>query len=69
MKTGTKKKSEKQNSTEQRKTNFKTLRNFQISRVFKRTNFDSNQLCSLMTLVMSFVTAEKNRNKSKQNTK
>ena len=46
MKTGTKKKSEKQNSTEQRKTNFKTLRNFQISRVFKRTNFDSNRLHS-----------------------
>ena len=35
IKTGTKKKSEKQNSTEQRKTKFLSVRNIKISEVFK----------------------------------
>ena len=43
----------------EKKTEFQTLRNIQISRVFKKTNFDRNRLYSLMTLVMSFVTVEK----------
>ena len=63
----------KQNSTEQRKNKFQALRNIQIPRVFKKTNFDRNRLYSLMTLVMSFVTVEKktktNENKTRNENK
>ena len=72
-----KKKKQKQAGSRTRqnreKTKFQTLRNIQIFRVFKRTNFDRNRLYSLMTLVMSFVTVEKktktNENKTRNENK
>ena len=43
IKTGTKKKNEKKNSIERRKTQLKIVCNTKISGVFKRTNFYSNR--------------------------
>ena len=62
-----KKKARSRTRNNREKPSFKPFVILNSLEFFKRTNFDSNQLYSLMTLVMSFVTAEKKTRKRKEN--